>query len=79
VTAAPPYRVEPWAVVEPSLDLANLDESESVFALANGHLGMRGNLDEGEPHGLPGTYLNAFHEVRPLPYAETAYGNPEAG
>ncbi len=40
---------------------------------------MRGNLDEGEPSGLPGTYLNGLHEVRPLPYAETAYGNPEAG
>ncbi len=40
---------------------------------------MRGNLDEGEPYGIPGTYLNGFFEVRPLPYAEPAYGNPEAG
>src|SRR6202022_656436 len=39
----------------------------------------RGNLDEGEPHGLPGTYLNSFYEVRPLPYAEAGYGYPEAG
>ena len=40
---------------------------------------MRGNLDEGEPHGLPGTYLNGFYETRPLPYAEAGYGYPEAG
>ena len=40
---------------------------------------MRGNLDEGEPHGLPGTYLNSFYEVRPLPYAEAGFGYPEAG
>src|SRR5439155_8332249 len=33
----------------------------------------------GEPHGLPGTYLNAFYEVRPLPYPEGGYGFPEAG
>jgi alpha,alpha-trehalose phosphorylase len=50
-----------------------------VFALANGHFGLRANLDEGEPFGLPGTYLNGFYELRPLPYAEAGYGNPEAG
>ena len=50
-----------------------------MFALANGHIGLRGNLDEGEPHGLPGTYLNGFYEARPLPYAEAGYGYPEAG
>ena len=50
-----------------------------MFALSNGHIGLRGNLDEGEPFGLPGTYLNGFYETRPLPYAEAAYGNPEDG
>ena len=75
----PAFAIEPWALRETSLDLEVLAQSESVFALANGHLGMRGNLDEGEPHALPGTYLNAFWEVRPLPYAEAGYGYPEAG
>ena len=28
---------------------------------------------------MPGTYLNGFYEVRPLPYAEAGYGFPEAG
>jgi alpha,alpha-trehalose phosphorylase len=73
------FAIEPWAVRETELDLDVLAQSESVFALANGHLGMRGNLDEGEPHALPGTYLNGFWEVRPLPYAEAGYGYPEAG
>ena len=54
-------------------------QTESVFALSNGHIGLRGNLDEGEPHGLPGTYLNCFYELRPLPYAEAGYGYPESG
>ena len=75
----PAYRVEPWAVRETELHLDKLAQSESVFALANGHFGLRGNLDEGEPFGLPGTYLNGFFEVRPLPYAEAGYGNPEQG
>ncbi|MGH3820023.1 MAG: hypothetical protein ACRDRE_20190, partial [Pseudonocardiaceae bacterium] len=51
------FTVEPWAVRESSLDLAAMGQTESVFALANGHIGLRGNLDEGEPHALPGSYL----------------------
>jgi alpha,alpha-trehalose phosphorylase len=73
------FTVEPWALRETELDLDLLAQTESVFALANGHLGWRGNLDEGEPHGLPGAYLNGVYEVRPLPYAESAYGLPESG
>ena len=73
------FPVEPWGVREQSLDLDMLAQSESVFALSNGHIGLRGNLDEGEPHVISGTYLNAFYELRPLPYAEAGYGYPESG
>jgi alpha,alpha-trehalose phosphorylase len=79
VITHPAFTVEPWAVRETRLDLDVLAQAESVFALANGHIGLRGNLDEGEPFGLPGTYLNSFYELRPLPYAEAGYGYPEAG
>jgi alpha,alpha-trehalose phosphorylase len=68
-----------WSVRERGLDLDRLAQSESIFALSNGHLGLRGNLDEGEPTAVPGTYLNGFFETRPLPYAEAGYGYPEAG
>ena len=60
-------------------DLDELAQRESVFALSNGHIGLRGNLDEGEPFGLPGTYLAGFYELRPLPYGESGYGYPEEG
>jgi alpha,alpha-trehalose phosphorylase len=73
------FPAEPWTMRESMLDLGVLAQSESVFALSNGHIGLRANLDEGEPHGLPGTYLNSFYEIRPLPYAEAGYGYPEAG
>ncbi|MGH3827909.1 MAG: glycoside hydrolase family 65 protein [Pseudonocardiaceae bacterium] len=73
------FAIEPWAVRECRLDLAALGQTESVFALANGHIGLRGNLDEGDPHALPGSYLNSFYELRPLPYAEGGYGYPESG
>ncbi|HEX4729833.1 MAG TPA: family 65 glycosyl hydrolase, partial [Solirubrobacterales bacterium] len=75
----PAYTVEPWGIRETHLDLEKLAQSESVFALANGHIGVRGTLEEGEPYALPGTYLNALWEARPLPYAEAGYGYPEAG
>lgn len=73
------FPIEPWQVRETRLDLNLLAQSESLFTLSNGHIGLRGNFDEGEPHGLPGTYLNSFYEVRPLPYAEAGFGYPEAG
>src|SRR5438067_1378017 len=73
------FPVEPWRLRETSLDLTTLAQTESIFALSNGHIGLRANLDEGEPHGLPGTYLNSFYELRPLPYAEAGYGYPESG
>jgi len=74
----PSFQVEPWALHETTLDLRLLAQGESLFALSNGHIGVRGNLDEGEPHGLPGTYLNGFYELRPVPYAEAEYGSPES-
>jgi alpha,alpha-trehalose phosphorylase len=73
------FRVDPWSVTEERLDLDVLAQTESVFALSNGHIGIRGNLDEGEPHGIPGTYLNSVFELRSLPYAEAGYGYPESG
>ena len=71
--------VDPWCVRQIGLDLHGLGQSESIFALSNGHIGVRGNLDEGDPSYLPGTYLNSFYEKRPLPYAEGGYGFPESG
>ncbi len=75
----PAYTVEPWGLRETHLEMEKMAQSESVFALSNGHIGVRATLDEGEPYALPGTYLNALWEARPLPYAEAGYGYPEAG
>ncbi|MGY1753282.1 glycoside hydrolase family 65 protein [Blastococcus sp. SYSU D01042] len=73
------FPIEPWSLTEVGLDHGSLGVHESVFALANGHIGMRGSFDEGEPVVVPGTYLNGFYEERPLPYAEAGYGYPEQG
>jgi alpha,alpha-trehalose phosphorylase len=75
----PAFRVEPWTLHEAHLECEILAQCESLFALSNGHIGIRGNLDEGEPHGSPGTYLGGFYEEQPLPSAESHYGTPESG
>jgi alpha,alpha-trehalose phosphorylase len=75
----PAFPVEPWRLRETSLDPNMLAQTESLFALSNGHIGWRGNLDEGEPHGMPGSYLNGCYERRRIPYPEFGYGLPEDG
>jgi len=61
------FRTEPWLVREATLDLGVLAQSESIFALANGHLGLRGNLDEGEPTGCPAPTSTACTSSVPFP------------
>ena len=41
------FPVEPWSLTEIGLDPDSLGVHESVFALANGHIGMRGSVEEG--------------------------------
>src|SRR5690625_1430004 len=74
-----PYEIDPWRLTYRGLDMENLGQLESLFALGNGHIGMRGSLDEGEPLHIPGTYMNGLYEEMPLPYAERGYGYPEIG
>jgi alpha,alpha-trehalose phosphorylase len=79
VTDSARHPIEPWALVEEGVDIDRLAQAESLFALSNGHIGLRGNLDEGEPAGLSGTYLNGFYESFPLEYGERGYGFAEDG
>jgi len=79
MTGEPRFPVEPWCLREDMFRPEALAQNESLFALSNGHIGWRGNLDEGEPHGIPGSYLNGVHEDRPLPHAEAGYAATESG
>jgi len=79
MTAHPLFPCDPWQVRETALDMNILAQTESLFALSNGHIGWRGNLDEGEPNATPGCYLNGVFESRVVPYGEVGYGYPESG
>ena len=52
---------------------------ESVFAVGNGYLGLRGTPDEGTPAHDAGAILNGFHETWPIVYPEDAYGLARTG
>ncbi|MBO5543743.1 MAG: glycoside hydrolase family 65 protein, partial [Oscillospiraceae bacterium] len=55
----------------------NLRENASLFALANGFIGMRGNLEERIATGaesIQATLLNGVFESSPIVYGEGAYG-----
>ncbi|WP_194818046.1 glycoside hydrolase family 65 protein [Nocardia sp. XZ_19_385] len=73
------FDIAPWELRWCGLDLDALHRTESIFALSNGHIGLRGSFEEGEPVGKPGTYLNGFYEKREFPYAEGGYGYPGDG
>ena len=73
----PAFPAEPWSVTETAFSPEVLGPAESIFALANGYLGLRGNLDEGDPVAMAGTYLNGFYESRPIIYGEYRCGFPQ--
>ncbi|WP_259461068.1 MULTISPECIES: glycoside hydrolase family 65 protein [unclassified Microbacterium] len=75
----PRFDVDDWSVGIDRVEVENLAHEESVFGLSNGHVGWRGSLDEGDPRGVAGSYLNGVFEEHPMPYAEDGYGYPEHG
>ena len=69
-----------WIVSDNSLNEKDLLKSESIFNVANGYIGIRGNFEEGYADNMPtirGSYINAFYETASVSYGEKAYGYPE--
>ena len=52
---------------------------ETLFALSNGYIGIRGSFEEGLPVFQPGTLINGFHETWPIIYPEPAHGYATTG
>lgn len=73
------FPVDPWRLVETKLSLDDVGVTETLFAVGNGYLGMRGNHPEGRHAHEHGTFLNGFHETFPIRHAEQAYGFAETG
>jgi alpha,alpha-trehalose phosphorylase len=74
-----PYPVDEWQIVERRLEPERLGALESVFAVGNGYLGIRGTPEEGAPSQDPGVLLNGFHDTWPIVYPEDAFGLARTG
>ena len=70
----PLYPVDAWRIRELDFEPAVAARNETIFALANGHLGLRGNVDEEAGNVVHGTYVNGFYEETPIAYGESAFG-----
>jgi alpha,alpha-trehalose phosphorylase len=73
------YPADEWNVVEKAYRPEFLAQLETMLALGNGYLGMRGCPEEGGPNAENGTFINGFYETRPIVYGEDAYGFARTG
>jgi alpha,alpha-trehalose phosphorylase len=78
----PPFHAYPadeWNVIETGFHPEFMAQSETMFALGNGYIGMRGCPEEGGPCVENTTLINGYYETRPITYGEEAYGFAKTG
>ena len=73
------FPVDPWHLIERGYRHEDAGVTETLFAVGNGYLGLRGNHVEGRHAHEHGTFLNGLHETFPIRHAERAYGFAEVG
>ncbi len=73
------FPLDPWRLVELHYSPEDLGVSETLFSVANGYLGMRGNPEEGRDAYEHGTFVNGFHETWDIRHAEAAFGFARTG
>jgi len=82
VPLRPPARDFPadeWNVIEKGFHPEFLAQLETILALGNGYLGMRGCPEEGGPNAENATLINGYYETHPIVYVEGAYGFARTG
>lgn len=75
----PSYGSDPWVIEVHGTDPAHAGVNETLLALSNGCIGVRGNFEQGEPSHRPGALMNGFHETWTIEYPEAAYGYATVG
>jgi alpha,alpha-trehalose phosphorylase len=73
------FPIDEWALVETDFGFEDQGRTETLFAVGNGYLGLRGNVEEGRDGHLHGTFINGFHETWPIRHAEEAFGFARVG
>ncbi|MEL0040594.1 MAG: glycoside hydrolase family 65 protein, partial [Ilumatobacter sp.] len=73
------FPVDEWRLVETEYEPGDLGHTETIFAAANGYLGLRSNPPEGRDAHSHGTFINGFHETWPIMHAESAHAFARTG
>jgi alpha,alpha-trehalose phosphorylase len=73
------YPADEWNVIEKGFHPEFLAQLETMLALGNGYLGMRGGPEEGGPNAENSTLINGLYETSPIVYPEDAYGFAKIG
>jgi alpha,alpha-trehalose phosphorylase len=73
------FPVDEWALTEGEYRTEDIGVTETLFAVGNGYLGLRGNVEEGRETHSHGTFINGFHETWPIRHAEEAFGFARTG
>ena len=73
------YPPDEWNMIEKKFNPNFLAQTETMLAVGNGYLGMRGCPEEGGPAGQEGTFINGLYESWPIVYGEEAYGYARTG
>ncbi|HEY9366571.1 MAG TPA: glycoside hydrolase family 65 protein, partial [Agromyces sp.] len=73
------FPIDEWALVETEFGESDMGRTETIFAVGNGYLGLRGNVEEGRDGHMHGTFVNGFHETWPIRHAEEAFGFARVG
>jgi len=73
------YPPDEWNVIEKKFNPRVIPQTETIMAVGNGYLGLRGCFMEGGPIGQDGTFINGFYESWPIVYGETAFGFARTG
>ena len=73
------YPADEWNVIEKAFHPEFMAQLETMLALGNGYLGMRGCPEEGGPNAENGTFINGFYDTWPIVYGEDAYGFAKTG
>jgi len=72
------FDTQSWRYVETGFEAERAACNESLFAVGNGYLGVRGYFDEGYPgpvaNATRAAFLNGVFESLPIEYDESAYG-----
>jgi alpha,alpha-trehalose phosphorylase len=73
------FPADEWNIIEKGFHPEFMAQLETMLALGNGYLGMRGCPEEGGPNAENSTLINGFYETSPIVYPEDAYGFAKTG